>query len=68
MGQTHSGDFKLEGTPSDGVIENTATTSPDGCQIALRVVSKFMFAADSGHCGGTNVSFDGLYRFRPGLE
>lgn len=39
-------------------------SGPGLCQVALRVVGHFLFAADNQNCGGMNVTFNGLYRLR----
>jgi hypothetical protein len=64
MGNAHFGDFQTSGTPQDGVISMGVGSEPGLCQIALRVMGHFLFAADNQSCGGMNVTFNGLYRFR----
>ena len=62
----HFGEFTVLGTPRDGVVVDDASFEPGfgGCQIALRLVGNFIYAADNSNCGAINVSFSGLYRYR----
>lgn len=64
----HFGEAYLEGTPVDGVLTNPQEGDESACRIFIRRVNKFIFAQDNGNCGASNVSFDGLYRFRAGLR
>lgn len=63
-GTSHFGDFRVSGIPENGVISTDAGYGETGCQVAMRVVGDFLFAADNQRCGGMNVTFDGIYRFR----
>ena len=64
----HYGNFELISTPTNGVISTPQPPSGSDCQIALRLVGSFIFAADNHQCGGANISFDGMYVFRSGLR
>ncbi len=68
MGTSHFGDFDITGVPDNGVLATSSSDPEYGCHIALRFVGAFIFAADNRNCGGMNVSFDGVYRFRHGLQ
>ena len=63
-GNARFGDFRTSGIPQDGVISMGVGSGPGLCQVALRVVGHFLFAADNQNCGGMNVTFNGLYRLR----
>jgi hypothetical protein len=54
------GGFDVTDAPQDGVVLG----EDDSCQIAMRVVGDYLVAADNGNCGGINVRFNGMYRFR----
>jgi hypothetical protein len=56
----HLGSFELTEAPKDGVVFG----DDSGCKIALRLVGDYLVAADNGYCGGMNVRFNGMYRFR----
>ena len=56
----HLGGFDMTGTLQKGVFASEA----DGCQIAMRIVGDYLIAADNNRCGGMNVRFNGMYRFR----
>lgn len=64
----HYGNFELISTPTNGVISTPQPPSGSDCQIALRLVGSFIFAADNHQCGGANITFDGMYVFRSGLR
>ena len=65
---SHFGNIDLKGVPDNGVL-STSSSEPDfGCHVALRLVGSFIFAADNRKCGGMNATFDGVYRFRHGLQ
>jgi hypothetical protein len=70
MGISHFGDFDITGMPDNGVLVTSSSGSEEdvSCQIALRLVGKFIFAADNRRCGGMNVTFGGMYRFRTGQK
>lgn len=63
-GNAHFGNFQAAGIPANGVISTKGGAEATACQVALRIVDKFLFAADNQQCGGMNVTFDGVYRFR----
>ena len=45
--------------------EGTASFAARGeydCAATFRLVGKYLIADDNGHCGGVNVTFDGIYR------
>jgi hypothetical protein len=64
----HFGNFELISAPINGVISTAKLPSESDCQIALRLVGSFIFAADNHQCGGANITFDGMYVFRSGLR
>ncbi|MCC8971908.1 hypothetical protein [Bradyrhizobium brasilense] len=35
------------------------------CQVTMQLVGKFLVVGDNLHCGGTNVSFSGVYQKIP---
>lgn len=61
----HFGNLNFDGVPVAGVL--TLPGDQDQCELALRRVGKFIFAQDNGYCGGANVRFSGMYRYRAGL-
>jgi hypothetical protein len=62
LNQPHFGEFEITAAPNNGVV--LTTSDVDTCQVAVRLVGDFLVAADNGGCGGMNVRFDGMYRFR----
>ena len=68
MGTSNFGDFDIKGVPENGVFATPSSTPNFDCHVALRLVGSFIFAADNRNCGGMNVTFDGVYRFRHGLQ
>lgn len=68
MGTAHFGDFNITGMLENGVLSTPSSESEFGCHVALRLVGAFIFAADNNKCGGMNVGFDGVYRFRHGWK
>lgn len=56
----HLGGFDMADILQEGVFVSEA----DGCQIAMRIVGDYLVAADNSRCGGMNVRFNGMYRFR----
>jgi len=46
----------------DGVLRSQG--APDDCRILLQRVGEFILGQDNGQCGGLNVTFNGVYRFR----
>ena len=64
----HFGDFELIGAPTNDLISTPQNDSGSDCKIALRLVGSFIFAADNHRCGGANITFDGMYVFRPRLR
>ena len=66
---TNFGDFTILGTPKNGILSYEDWLEPkyrdvDQCKVALRRIGKFIYTTDNGKCGGTNVRFSGLYRYR----
>lgn len=62
-GDPHFGSFTFEAPAESDVVGLTGE-----CEVQIRKVGSFLFAQDNKQCGGTNVSFDGLYRYRGDLK
>ena len=62
------GAFEMLSQPDHDVLATAPSTDANECHVALRLVGSFMFGADNGNCGAMNVTFDGLYRYRPGRK
>lgn len=62
-GDPHFGSFTLEAPLGSDVVGLS-----DECEVQIRKVGNFLFALDNKRCGGMNVSFDGLYRYRGDLN
>jgi len=60
---SHFGSFEFDAKPEGDLV-----SMADGCEVRIRRVGEFLFAQDNQQCGGVNVSFDGLYRFRADLK
>jgi hypothetical protein len=56
------GSALFDGLPVDGVLRSQG--APDDCRILLQRVGEFILGQDNGQCGGLNVTFNGVYRFR----
>lgn len=54
----HVGEIGGEAAPRAGEI----TLEDDICRVSLRLVGRFLVVNDNNHCGGHNVTFDGIYR------
>ena len=59
----HFGSFEFDAVPDGDMVSLVG-----GCEVRIRRVGAFLFAQDNQQCGGMNVSFDGLYRFRGDLK
>jgi hypothetical protein len=68
MGTSHFGDFDITGVPEDGVLVTSSSEPEYACHIALRLVGAFIVATENRNCGGMNVTFEGVYRYRHGLQ
>jgi len=60
----HFGDLNFQGVPNGGRLTN----QEGECRATLRRIGKYIIAKDNAKCGGMNVTFSGVYRFRPGLR
>jgi ankyrin repeat protein len=60
----HFGDLNFEGVPNGDRLANQAGE----CQATFRRIGEYIIAKDNAKCGGMNVTFSGVYRFRPGLR
>lgn len=63
VGDPHFGSFEFDATLQTDVVGLSGE-----CEVQIRKVGDFLFAQDNKQCGGTNVSFDGLYRYRGDLR
>lgn len=62
-GDPHFGSFTFDAPLGTDVVGLTGE-----CEVQIRKVGDFLFAQDNKQCGGMNVSFDGLYRYRGDLK
>ncbi len=60
------GDLTIDGAPQGSLLMNVL--GADRCVVVFRRIGAYIFANDNGECGALNVTFTGLYRFRPGLK
>lgn len=60
---SHFGDLSFEGVP-----DGDRLAIQEECQATMRRIGKYIIAKDNHKCGGMNVTFSGVYRFRPGLK
>jgi hypothetical protein len=56
------GDFSIAGRLEHGVV--TSNDDSDPCKVSVRLVGDYLVAADNDACGGTGVTFAGMYRLR----
>ncbi|MBV8034781.1 hypothetical protein [Roseateles sp.] len=63
LADPHFGSFEFDAVPDGDMV-----TLTDGCEVRIRRVGEYLFAQDNQQCGGMNVSFDGLFRFRGDLK
>ncbi len=56
------GEFRIAGIPTNGIVTTDQTVPSNECHVAMRLVGEFLVAADDSHCGGLDVSFEGVYR------
>jgi hypothetical protein len=58
----HTGNIEVDGLEAD--TDHTSFQPPDEfeCGASFRLHGDFLVADDNGHCGGMNVTFDGIYR------
>jgi len=68
FGGPHFGAFEIDGPPKDDLLSNSNDEGADGCELVMRRVGQFIFAADNRKCGALNVTFEGLYRYRFKLQ
>ena len=54
----NEGGFGGKAAPAGDLL----TISGDSCTVQMRLVSNYLIVTDNKHCGGMNVSFDGVYR------
>ena len=61
----HTGSIEIEGLEAN--TDHTGFEPPDDyeCAASFRLVGDYLVADDNGHCGGMNVTFDGIYRRLP---
>jgi hypothetical protein len=62
-GGPNLGDMAGTAAPTGNTVVFAGDT-PDECRVALTLLPPFLLASDNGNCGGTNVSFTGVYRKR----
>ena len=60
----HNGEFKAEAAPQGNAITlaDDGSNCGDGCKVRLQRIGPWLLAVDNAGCGGTGVSFTGLYR------
>ncbi|MGY4570077.1 MULTISPECIES: hypothetical protein [Bradyrhizobium] len=63
--RTHSGELDYEAKPSGDKMKFGDGTDELDCQVTMQLVGKLLVVGDNLHCGGTNVSFSGVYQKRP---
>lgn len=58
----HTGSIEVEGLEAD--TDHTSFQPPDEyeCGASFRLLGDYLVADDNGHCGGMNVTFDGIYQ------
>ena len=67
FGEPHFGDFEGHPFPYGDGFRITEADKPDApddttsCTVKMIAVGSYMVVVDSGGCGGTNVSFTGIY-------
>lgn len=62
----HFGSFTFDAPFGSDVVGQSGQS--DECEVQIRKVGNFLFAQDNKKCGGMNVSFDGMYRYRGDLK
>ena len=62
------GDPRFGSFTFDAPMDRDVVGLAEGCEVQIRKVGNFLFAQDNQQCGGINVSFDGLYRYRGDLR
>jgi hypothetical protein len=64
-GDFQNGDFKARVAPqSETIVFTDEGSYGDGCQVRLQRIDRWLLAEDNSGCGGSGVSFTGLYRSR----
>lgn len=61
----HTGSFDDETLVLDAGTAGFAAGEEYDCAATFRLVGEYLLADDNGHCGGVNVTFDGIYRRLP---
>jgi len=57
----HIGEVDDQGSPHDKLLLIEGSDEYE-CSLKIRSVGNFLVVSDNKHCGGVNVSFDGVYR------
>jgi hypothetical protein len=57
----NNGDFQGDAT-LEGDTLSFADEYDDGCRVRMQRIGPWLLIADNGVCGGTGVTFTGLYR------
>jgi hypothetical protein len=57
----HNGDFQGDATPKGDTL-SFADEYDDGCRVRMQRIGPWLLIEDNGVCGGTGVTFTGLYR------
>ena len=63
-GNVHVGELDGRYEPKDGVINYSDGDDEYDCKVTMRLVGSYLIVADNMHCGGVNVSFSGVYRWK----
>jgi hypothetical protein len=58
----HSGIFKVEAKPAQGVLEFALMADAQNCLVRMRRIAELLVVEDNNHCGGAMVSSTGFYQ------
>jgi hypothetical protein len=62
--RVNTGDIGDEVRPSGDKLSFRDAPDEGSCQVAMRLVGKFLVVQDNNNCGGNNVTFSGVYQRR----
>ena len=62
--RTNTGDIGADAKPSGDKLSFSDAPGEGSCQVAMRLVGKYLAVRDNDNCGGNNVSFSGVYQKR----